>query len=144
MLEGIWSGISDKVAWLKSKVQGVVDKIKGWFTGSDGFDTHSPSKWSEKIFRYVMEGGGEGLEDGLPDLMRTAKGVTERFKDGFDLGTASVGFEESGFGRFTSGGGSGVDDRPIVIIVKSILDGKEIGETTYTYHKNKERMYGTA
>ena len=142
VLEGIWNGISDKVTWLKNKVRGVVDKIKGWFTGSDGFDTHSPSKWSEKIFRYVMEGGGEGLEDGLPGLMRTAKSVTEQFKDGFDVGTANVGFEESGFGRFTSGGGGNEDDRPIQIIVKAILDGKEIGETSYTYQKNKERMFG--
>lgn len=143
LLEGIWNGISDKVAWLKGKVRGVVDKIKGWFTSSEGFDTHSPSKWSEKVFRHVMEGGGEGLEDGLPGLMRTAKSVTERFKDGFDFGTASVGYEDSGFGRFTSGRG-GEDERPIQIIVKSILDGKEIGETSYTYKKNKERMYGLA
>ena len=62
LLEGIWNGISDKGAWLKSKVSGVVDKIKGWFTGGDGFDTHSPSKWSEGVMKNVMEGfdvGGE-------------------------------------------------------------------------------------
>ena len=56
LVEGIWNGISDKVAWLKGKVAGVVDKIKGWFTGSDGFDTHSPSKWSEGVFTNVMQG----------------------------------------------------------------------------------------
>ena len=56
LIEGIWNGINDKVAWLKGKVSGVVDKIKGWFTGSDGFDTHSPSKWSEGVFTNVMQG----------------------------------------------------------------------------------------
>lgn len=56
VLMGLWNGINDKVGWLKGKVKGVVDKIKSWFTGKDGFDTHSPSKWSEKICGFVMRG----------------------------------------------------------------------------------------
>lgn len=56
VIVGLWNGINDKVAWLKSKVKGVVDKIKSWFTGKDGFDIHSPSKWAEKIFGFVMQG----------------------------------------------------------------------------------------
>lgn len=56
VLMGLWNGINDKVGWLKSKVKGVVDKIKSWFTGKDGFDIHSPSKWAEKIFGFVMQG----------------------------------------------------------------------------------------
>lgn len=63
LLTGLWSGISDKVAWLKGKVSGVVDKIKSWFTGKDGFDTHSPSKWTEKIGGWVMDGLGNGFEN---------------------------------------------------------------------------------
>ena len=63
LLTGLWSGISDKVAWLKGKVRGVVDKIKSWFTGKDGFDTHSPSKWTEKIGGWVMDGLGNGFEN---------------------------------------------------------------------------------
>ena len=42
IINGIWQGINDKVKWLKDKVNGVIDKIKSWFTGSDGFDEHSP------------------------------------------------------------------------------------------------------
>jgi phage-related protein len=98
LLEGLWNGISDKVAWLKGKVTGVVDIIKGWFTGKDGFDEHSPSKWSRGVFRYVMEGGAEGLNDGLPALMRGVSSVSGRVKDGLDFGTASVGFADSGIG----------------------------------------------
>ena len=56
VLMGLWNGINDKVGWLKGKVKGVVDKIKSWFTGKDGFDTHSPSKWSEKICGFLMQG----------------------------------------------------------------------------------------
>lgn len=145
LLEGLWSGISDKVAWLKGKVSGVVDTIKGWFTGSSGFDTHSPSKWSEKVFRNVMDGGGKGLEAGLPSLMRDVESVTNKVKDGMQV--SGIGFDDSGMGRYTSAVNSAISsagDAPINIVVKSILDGKEIGETSYTYKRNKERMYGLA
>lgn len=98
LLMGLWNGIKDKVEWLKGKVTGVVDTIKGWFTGKNGFDEHSPSKWSRGVFRYVMEGGAEGLDDGLPALMRGVSGVTGRVKSGLDFGTASVGFADSGIG----------------------------------------------
>lgn len=98
LLMGLWDGITDKVQWLKGKVTGVVDIIKGWFTGKDGFDEHSPSKWSRGVFRYVMEGGAEGLSDGLPELMRGVSSVSGRVKDGLDFGTASVSFADSGIG----------------------------------------------
>lgn len=62
VIEGLWNGIGDKVDWLKGQVSGVVDKIKGWFTEKDGFDTHSPSKWSEKIGGWVMQGLGVGMK----------------------------------------------------------------------------------
>lgn len=103
LLEGLWEGISDKVAWLKDKVSGVVDTIKGWFTGKDGFDEHSPSKWSKQVFRYVMEGGGEGLDAGLPGLMQSVGSVTDMVKSGLDFGTATVDFASSGLGVSSAG-----------------------------------------
>lgn len=103
LLEGLWNGITDKVEWLKGKVSGVVDTIKGWFTGKDGFDEHSPSKWSKQVFRYVMEGGGEGLDAGLPGLMQSVGSVTDRVKSGLDFGTATVDFASSGLGVSSAG-----------------------------------------
>ena len=103
ILMGLWNGISDKVEWLKGKVSGVVDTIKEWFTGKDGFDEHSPSKWSKQVFRYVMEGGGEGLDAGLPGLMQSVGSVTDRVKSGLDFGTASVNFADSGLGITSAG-----------------------------------------
>ena len=103
LLEGLWNGITDKVEWLKGKVSGVVDTIKGWFTGKDGFDEHSPSKWSKQVFRYVMEGGGEGLDAGLPGLMQSVGSVTDRVKSGLDFGTATVDFASSGLGLSSAG-----------------------------------------
>lgn len=96
LLTGIWNGINDKVAWLKSKVQGVVDKIKGWFTGKDGFDEHSPSKWSKKVFQYVMDGGANGIDAGMPGMMSAVGGAVDSIKNGFDIGTISAGATASG------------------------------------------------
>jgi len=118
LLMGLWDGITDKVEWLKGKVTGIVDTIKGWFTGKDGFDEHSPSKWSRGVFRYVMEGGAEGLSDGLPALMRGVSGVSGRVKSGLDFGTATVGFADSGVGRSSAA------------IVNSMGVSTETGTTT--------------
>ena len=150
LLTGLWNGITDKVAWLKGKVKGVVNTIKGWFTGKDGFDEHSPSKWSNQVFRYVMEGGGEGLEAGLPSLMGDVANVVGRVKSGMDFGTANVDFSASAAGKsFSNSGSSASGDfgktlPPITIVVQSVLDGKVIGETSYNYIQNRERAYGGA
>lgn len=130
LLMGLWDGITDKVEWLKGKVTGVVDTIKGWFTGKDGFDEHSPSKWSRGVFRYVMEGGAEGLSDGLPELMRGVSSVSGRVKDGLDFGTATVGFADSGIGRSSAAVINGISNSPaqtINLLANLVLpDGSKI------------------
>lgn len=83
LLTGLWDGINDKVAWLKGKVAGVVDKIKGWFTGKSGFDEHSPSRWAADVFEKLMEGSVEGLEAGEHGLLSTVSGVVESVQDAF-------------------------------------------------------------
>ena len=83
-------------AWLKSKVSGVVDTIKGWFTGKDGFDEHSPSKWSNQVFRYVMEGGVNGLNAGSSSLLREVDSIVGKVKSGMDFGTANIGLTANG------------------------------------------------
>lgn len=107
ILEGIWNGINDKVEWLKGKVSGVVDKIKGWFTGKDGFDTHSPSEWSKGVFRNIMEGGGIGLDIGTPALMREVNSVVGMVKNGLDFGTSNIGLPASASGNGWNAGTSG-------------------------------------
>lgn len=84
LLTGLWNGINDKVAWLKGKVKGVVDKIKGWFTGSDGFDTHSPSKWSEGVFKNVMQGGAIGVDRGSSGLLSSVDDSVSDIKTEFN------------------------------------------------------------
>lgn len=101
MLMGLWNGISDKVSWLKSKVSGVVDKIKSWFTGRDGFDTHSPSKWSEQVFRNVMEGGANGLDSGRTALFREVDDITDSIKRSMSFSPVSIGMNAYGNGYGT-------------------------------------------
>lgn len=102
LLEGLWNGINDKVAWLKQQVKGVVEKIKSWFTGSDGFDEHSPSKWSKGVAEYVMRGLDNGFDAGLPTTLRTARSATDSIK-GAIAGIDSGSFIASG----TTGAASG-------------------------------------
>ena len=80
VIVGLWNGINDKVAWLKGKAKGVVDKIKGWFTSKEGFDEHSPSKWSEGVGSYVMDGLGNGFENNNTAI-RAARKAANSIKD---------------------------------------------------------------
>lgn len=147
LLIGLWNGITDKVAWLKGKVSGVVDTIKGWFTGSEGFDEHSPSKWSKQVFRYVMDGGGEGLDAGLPGLMQSVGSVTDRVKSGLDFGTASVDFASSGLGSIGKSiilgtTNNAMNDRPIYTNVTIELDSTVLAKKLFGPLRNEERVRG--
>lgn len=150
VLEGIWDGISDKVEWLKGKVAGVVDTIKGWFTGKDGFDEHSPSKWSNQVFRYVMEGGGNGLEEGLPGLMGDVSNVVNRVKGGMDFGTANVDFSESGLAQSSRAVSRGVVsavsnagvEQDIIINLTATLDGAVLAQKMYRYNNSEASRRG--
>ena len=147
LLMGLWNGISDKVGWLKEQVAGLVDIIKSWFTGKDGFDEHSPSKWSKKVFQYVMEGGGEGLAEGLPGLMQNVGSVTDRVKSGLDFGTASVDFASSGLGissagiinNMSAGRSSGGEIPSKIELVLKSDDGKTFGRWMVPFIRSEDK-----
>ena len=85
MLEGLWNGIKDKASWLKDKIFGFLGDIKDWFTGKDGFDTHSPSKWSEGVFENVMDGAAIGTDKGAKGLYKAFGSVVDQIKG--DMGS---------------------------------------------------------
>lgn len=146
LLMGLWNGISDKVAWLKSKVSGVVDRIKSWFTGKNGFDEHSPSKWSNGVAKYVMQGMADGFENGLPSLMDSVGGVTDRIKNGLDFGTASIDYATSATGSLARAANrsNGDETRPIVIDFTAQLDGKTLVHKMVPIMQNEMRAAGAA
>ena len=71
ILTGLWKGIGDKVEWLKGQVKGVVNKIKSWFTGKEGFDEHSPSKWAEEVGAFIDEGLANGIFSGISTVQKS-------------------------------------------------------------------------
>ena len=146
LLMGLWNGISDKIAWLKSKVTGVVDTIQSWFTGKRGFDEHSPSKWANGVAKYVMQGMADGFENGLPSLMDSVGGVTDRIKNGLDFGTASIGYAASATGSLARAANrsNGDEMRPIVIDFTAQLDGKTLVRQMVPIMRNEVRSSGAA
>lgn len=155
VLAGIWSGISDKVAWLKSQVGGVVDRIKSWFTGSEGFDTHSPSKWSAELFGNVMAGAGEGIRDGLGGVLTaasTAAGEIKRTISGTDFSagvTVSAGAITGTLPQYASpapamamAGGYAAPPRPINVNVYSQVGGRTVAYEQRTYTDAEDRRVG--
>lgn len=146
LLMGLWNGISDKVAWLKSKVSGVVDRIKSWFMGKNGFDEHSPSKWSNGVAKYVMQGMADGFENGLPSLMDSVGGITDRIKNGLDFGTASIDYATSATGSLARAANrsNGDETRPIVIDFTAQLDGKTLVRQMVPIMRNEVRSAGAA
>ena len=144
LLMGLWDGIADKVAWLKSKVSGVVDRIKSWFTGKDGFDEHSPSKWSNGVAKYVMQGMADGFENGLPSLMDSVGGVTDRIKNGLDFDTVSIDYSASATGSLARAANrrAGDEMRPIVIDFTAQLDGKTLVRQMVPIMRNEARAMG--
>lgn len=146
LLEGLWNGISDKIAWLKSKVTGVVDTIQSWFTGKRGFDEHSPSKWANGVAKYVMQGMADGFENGLPSLMDSVGGVTDRIKNGLDFGTASIDYATSATGSLARAANRSNNDemRPIVIDFTAQLDGKTLVRQMVPIMRNEVRAAGAA
>lgn len=138
LLTGLWDGINDKVAWLKGKVAGVVDKIKGWFTGKSGFDEHSPSKWAADVFEKLLEGGAEGLEEGEGSLLRTVGGVVGSVKDAFSP-SASMAFA-GGYGGFAGATVSGPQE--IVINLVDEIDGAIFARKTFRHIVNEAHREG--
>lgn len=86
LIEGVGEGIMSAANALYERVKGVVNKIKGFFTGKSGFDTHSPSKWSQKVFENVMAGSVLGTKRGAAGLETAMQDAVERAKNSFDMG----------------------------------------------------------
>ena len=128
LLTGLWNGISSKVDWIYNQIKsfagGVVSKIKSIF------GIHSPSK--------VMAGIGEnlalGLGEGWDNKLKTIGGNI----------TASMSAIANPYPMLAQTAGSSVTtnnyyraaDRPLKITVQSVLDGRVIGETAYSYDDN--------
>ena len=118
IVSGIWNGI---VALWNTLVDGLSDLVNGLFGGS-----------STMTASVNVNGSHAGGLDYVP-----FDGYIAELHKGERVLTAD---EARGY---NNRGNSGYDERPIKIVVQSVLDGKVIGETAYNYNRRKARAGGT-
>lgn len=86
MMDGGVAGILSGMGKIVNAAGGVVTAVIRKFTGPEeegGLDEHSPSKVSEKIFDYFMEGGIKGMEKRRKDLVKEAAAAVNGTKAEF-------------------------------------------------------------
>lgn len=152
LVKGLWNGINDKAQWIKDKISGWVDSVTGWFKNLFGIS--SPSKVFAQMGRFLDEGLGVGIEDNIGVVTNAVRDLSDATTDAWDSELGFSGVRPPAFGYSTApmsapsltGGGSGssADERPINIVVQSVLDGKVIGESTYKYAQQRNRVLGRA
>lgn len=89
IVDGLTNGITEKWENLKAKVSAKVDSLKNIFTRAEGFDTHSPSKWAQKVGGWVMEGLGIGIEKDKT-AVNAAQSTVEEIKDVVNEGAEEI------------------------------------------------------
>lgn len=81
MLEGLKNGILGRAQAVISSISNIVGRIKGVFTGSKGFDIHSPSRWFSGVGGYMMQGLGGGVLANASRAINAVKNVTGRIRN---------------------------------------------------------------
>lgn len=143
LIDNFVNGIKNKISAVKDAVSNVATTVKNFLGFSEpeegplsNFHTYAPDMM--KLF-------AQGIAENV--------GIVQKQLDkslNFDFGTANVDFAASASGMAysrnggTAAGAGGGNALPITIIVQSVLDGKVIGETAYTYAQNRQRAYGGA
>ena len=133
IVKGIWEGIKSLAGWIKDNVMGFFGDIVNGAKNALGI--HSPSTVFAGIGENMALGLGEGWDDEFGNIKKD-------IQNGMNFGVATVGVDSSVISRNNSGAVSYGIDKPITIIVQSVLDGKVIGETAYNYNRRKERACG--
>jgi len=135
LIIGLWNGIKEKLDWLKSKIMGVVDTIKGWFTGSKGFDVHSPSKWGETLGKNVSAGIAKGLIDSMAAISQATNKVVGQAQGGLADMAAP---QQRQFG----GASNAVMAPQPPVNVTLLIDGKLLARYLYDPLKTEEMIRG--
>ena len=128
LIVGLWNGIGDKINWLKSQVKGLVNTIKGWFTGKDGFDEHSPSKWGFGVGYYLTKAIGLGTESGIGEALAAASNVINKVKA--TMSGSSFDLDVNGNANATAGAG-GAPQYVFHIYAKDKETAVEAADATY-------------
>jgi len=83
LMEGLKAGILAKFKNIKDTIVGLGQSIKGWFSGKDGIDAHSPSRLFMRLGGFLTQGLALGIRQGTPavlgELGTLAKAVGKGF-----------------------------------------------------------------
>lgn len=97
LVSGIWTGINDKVQWLKDQISGFVGDVTGWL--KTFFKIGSPSKlMAEEVGRWLPEGIAVGIDKNAKSVLNSMRSLAN--------GTVSVARSNLG-GSTVSGSGVG-------------------------------------
>ena len=116
IVSGIWNGIVSLWDSLVNELSGLVNSLFGGYTETANVN---------------VNGSHAGGLEYVP-----FDGYIAELHKGERVLTAS---EARGYNNRNN---SGYDERPIKIVVQSVLDGKVIGETAYNYNRRKARASG--
>lgn len=153
IVDGLTAGIGGLWSGFINFLSGKTDEVKDEFEGEQGFDTHSPSKWSEKVFRNILEGGEIGLERGLPAMLDSAKDAVSGIQDALSADPFSVsgGYQLSGGYSYANapqlaaaGAGYG-GAQPIVINIQPsniTLNEQIVGKILWQQIRTQQRARG--
>lgn len=150
LVEGLLGGIQERWNKLTGWIGQGIQNLKNMFTGKQGFDEHSPSKWAEGVFSNVAEGGISGWDKTFPELASDLSGDIAGLRSSFALGSLSMQPALAGgvntmpsMAAFSSVAGTAAQPRsPIVIQVQ--LDKKTIAQATYNEFQDEQTRRGAS
>ena len=106
LITGLWSGISDKVQWIKNQIsnmgQSIINAIKGVF------GIASPSKVFAEVGGFLAEGLGVGFEDEMDDVKKDMVGDMGNLTGNMTATVSAYGAGGQAMGNITNYNGGGV------------------------------------
>lgn len=90
LIQGLIKGITSMIGALQEKVKQTASNVLNTF--KKVFDTHSPSKETEKIGQYVSQGLSKGIDKDSPKAIASAKKATANAKKAFEEGFKNIDY----------------------------------------------------
>lgn len=118
IVSGIWNGIVALWNGLVDSLSGLVNGLFGGYTTTENVNVNGSHAGG---LEYVPFDGY------IAELHKGERVLTASEARGYNNRSNNIGY----------------DERPIKIVVQSVLDGKVIGETAYNYNRRKARAGGT-
>lgn len=88
IVEGLWNGINDMVAWIKEKIKGFGDSVLQGL--KDFFGIHSPSTLMAKQGKFLVQGFAKGILDSASFATDAMDRVSEQMLDHTISGQADM------------------------------------------------------